>query len=173
MPEMEEEKLPYKLTDILKKEEEIEHFAQPLESAYQELYFKRRLLFWAYLVILGGLFLFVSVAMGTFSTFSFLLCGLFSGLAFYNARSVKTAYPKSFYGFTNMRVFFTSPGHTTVLFAYFKDIRDVQIDGQSITIDNNEYAGDHSSKKLKRIYGVQNTDQFVELMDQKLLKYRV
>ncbi|OJJ14425.1 hypothetical protein BKI52_42335 [marine bacterium AO1-C] len=183
MSEIHESKLPENLTALLKDQEKVEHLAQPTQESYENLFQKTIVSLLISLIAVNG---FISYSINAwfigfkdlpFATFVYyLIFNLFNISLASKAMGIKKSYPNSFYAYSNMRLFFMHPQNTKIEFIFFKDIHDLKIQGQDIVIDRNDTynsASGNQHKRLQYIHGVQNPENFVKEIDQKLLRYRL
>jgi hypothetical protein len=178
MSEINENRLLEKLHALLKNQEKLEHFAKPLKESYDELH--KQQVGWSvigffvasmlYLHLLGHLpFSHISVIV-------YLAFNMFTIIFAYNAVKVKKTYPHSLYAYSNMRLFFTTSHDPKIKYVYFKDIHELKTQDQKIVIDTGDTyndASENSQKRLQYIIGVQNPEDFVKKIDQKLQKFRM
>lgn len=178
MSEINENNLTEKLQALLKDQEKVEHFAKPLKESYDELYQQQiassilsfLIASMLYLYLLGYLpFSHISVIM-------YLAFNMFTIISAYNAFKVKKTYPHSLYAYSNMRLLFTTSYDSKIKYVYFKGIHELKTQDQKIVIDTGDTyndASENSQKRLQYIIGVQNPEDFVKEIDQKLQKFRM
>ena len=180
---MYENKLPEKLQALLKDQEEVEHLAQPTKESYDSLFKKTMASLLIRCILING---FVSYSIQAWFTglqnnpfgvlVYYLIFNLFNIELLLKAMNIKKSYPNSFYAYSNMRLFFTDIHSTKVDYVYYKDIQDLKVERQEVVIDTGDTynsASEQKQKRLKHIIGVQNPENFVKEIDQKLLKYRM
>lgn len=193
--------IPEKVAKILLAQETVEFMAKPEKRAYRKqtnLYLRNAfilLFFCAFpflsLISISLLFTewFLSISnlenthiiYNIFGSWMYLVVILSPILLFFflallsGAYRSRKSYKNSFYAYTNMRVIFNEA--SKVKFFYFKDIHEVKIKKRhKVMIDINEYTGDYSDGIHKRLYsimGVQDAENFVKNIDQKLLPFRL
>lgn len=180
--------IPEKVKNILLPQEKVEFMAKPLKSTYDK---KVKLAIISAFLMPLGFGAFVMVGFKLFTGFyidnlaGFVLSILYlagsvaiiiTPLSFVGAYFIHKSYPKSFYGYSNMRIICNNE-YGRVYFFYFKDIHEITKAGEDkVAIDTNDYVGEYSSSASKKIYkiiGIEDPISFVNLINEKLLPFRI
>lgn len=185
---MNEFPIPDKVKSILLPQEDIEFMAKPLKSVYDK---KVKSAIIAAFLLPFGFGAFVIIGFKLFTGFyiddlsGFVLSILYiagsvaiiiTPLSLLGAYFIHKSYPNSFYGYSNMRIICTNE-YGRVLFFYFKDIHEIAKAGEyKVSVDTNDYVGEYSSsasKKIHKITGVEDTTTFVNIINEKVLPFRI
>jgi hypothetical protein len=165
---------PQILSNVLNEKEEIEFIEQPLKSAYDRSLYFYLIASAAWLIGINGYFF----TYGSFfekdifpSLFAILFLNFPLIMGIFSIVRILKRYPRSFYAYSNMRVFYTNPTSVKEMdFVYFKDIHDLKVGNQKLLIDVNDYQ--RYSKRKIFIIGVRNPEAFRSTLNERLQRFR-
>ena len=116
-----------------------------------------------------GLLLYLNSAMILHFVRGFLMYNILPIVVYVLALWYQQLHAKSFYAFSNMRLLFGQ--ESNIDYVYYKDIRDLKVEKDILSIDTGDYH--NNAIRLRVIRGVKDIDNFVKVINQKLLKDRM